>query len=90
MLGFGILTVNLNPLDGALTGTPGGAVVWGAQAINSDANDWLLITSVQAPGYGDTGTAGEIPDGPMAFTDYLSVYFFNNFTAFGQGWLPVR
>lgn len=34
----GILTVSLNPLDGALAGTPGGAVVWGVQAINSDAN----------------------------------------------------
>ena len=84
----GILTVNLNPLDGALTGTPGGAVVWGVQAINSDPNNWLLITSVQAPGYAGTGAAGEIPDGPNAFTDYLSAYFFNNFTSLGQGMAP--
>ncbi len=79
--GSGILTVNLNPLDGALTGTPGGAVVWGVQAINSDANDWLLITRVRAPGYGGT-------DAPNLFTDYLSVYFFNNFTALGLGMAP--
>jgi hypothetical protein len=84
----GSLTVNLNPLDGALTGTPGGAVVWGVQAINSDPHNWLLITSVQAPGYAGTGAAGEIPDGPNAFTDYLGVYFFNNFTSLGQGMSP--
>jgi hypothetical protein len=84
----GSLTVTLNPLDGALTGTPGGAGVWGVQAINSNVDNWLLITSVQAPDYAGTGAPGEIPDGPNAFTDYLSVYFFNNFTANGQGMAP--
>lgn len=84
----GILTVNLNPLDGALTGTPGGAVVWGVQVINSDASDWLFITSVEAPGYAGSGATGEIPDGANAFTDYLSVYFLNNFTTQGLALAP--
>jgi hypothetical protein len=81
----GILSVTLNPVDGALTGAPGGGVVWGVQAVNTDAAEWLLITSVQAPLYAGTGAPGEIPDGPNAFTDYLSVYVSNNFLALGPG-----
>ncbi|HJZ99115.1 MAG TPA: hypothetical protein VKE70_21545 [Candidatus Solibacter sp.] len=81
----GILSVTLNPVDGALTGAPGGGVVWGVQAVNTDAAYWLLITSVQAPVYAGTGAPGEIPDGPNAFTDYLSVYVSNNFLALGPG-----
>jgi hypothetical protein len=74
-----ILTVSLNPADGALTGSPGDTVVWGVLATNSDASDYLLITSVEAPGYAGTGAIGEIPDGPNAFTDYLSVIFLNQY-----------
>jgi hypothetical protein len=84
----GILTVSLNPLDGALTGAPGDTVVWGVQAVNSDSTNWLLITSVQAPGYAGTGATGEIPDGASAFTDYLSVWFLNNFTSNALGLAP--
>jgi hypothetical protein len=77
--GASILTVSLNPADGALTGSPGQIVVWGVLATNTDPNDFILITSVQAPGYAGDGTIGEIPDGAGAFADYLSVIFLNQY-----------
>jgi len=82
----GLLQVNLNPADGALTGLPGTTVVWGAQVINTDATNWILITGVFAPDYASTGAPGEIPDPTLppgdftngAFTDYLTQYFNQN------------